>query len=55
MKIIHQDLKPANILLNEKQAGLKLIDFGLSVQLENDDDETKCRGQTYRYSSPEQL
>jgi serine/threonine protein kinase len=33
-KIIHKDLKPANILWNESDKKIQIIDFGLSVPIE---------------------
>ena len=54
-QIIHQDLKPSNIIYDEKEDRAKLIDLGVSNRLV-DQGATKRAGKcTYRYSSPEQL
>jgi len=33
--IVYRDLKPENILLEDKTGNMKLVDFGLSKELEN--------------------
>ena len=51
--LIHNDLKPANIIITNKDNDLKIIDFGLS-----DDDSNyleKALGATAPYASPELL
>lgn len=51
--LIHNDIKPANIIITNKDNDLKLIDFGLS-----DDDSNyleKNLGATESYASPELL
>src|SRR3972149_8061971 len=37
MKIMHRDIKPKNILLTNDYKTIKIIDFGLSKKIENDD------------------
>ena len=54
-KIIHRDLKPANILVS-KDGTLKITDFGLAKQLDNDTEQTRAgvvMG-TPNYMAPEQ-
>ena len=55
-KIIHQDLKPSNILFGGDYETIKLIDLGVSNRLDKTRANTRAadRG-TYRYMSPEQL
>ena len=51
-KVIHRDLKLGNILLNHNQ-DLKLVDFGLAVRLESDDELRKTICGTPNYIAPE--
>ncbi|MEP6572063.1 MAG: serine/threonine-protein kinase [Gemmatimonadota bacterium] len=57
--IIHRDLKPSNILVS-RDGGVKLLDFGISKQLESldvpvDQTRTGLRLMTPAYAAPEQL
>ena len=54
---VHQDLKPANMLLFQHSSGvlrLALTDFGLTVCYNGSDAEAKCGGGTHTYMAPEQ-
>ena len=55
-KIVHRDLKPENLLLDckEKNASLKVIDFGTSRKFESKKKMTKRLGTPY-YIAPEVL
>ncbi|MEE9129396.1 MAG: bifunctional serine/threonine-protein kinase/formylglycine-generating enzyme family protein [Phycisphaerales bacterium] len=55
-QIIHRDVKPSNILLEEASGRARLADFGLAKMLEGDD-LTESGGQpgTPYYMSPEQV
>jgi serine/threonine protein kinase len=54
-KIIHQDLKPSNILFNGDYEKIKLIDLGVSNKLEKTRATKAANAGTLRYMSPEQL
>ena len=55
-KIIHQDLKPCNILFtSKKRDGVKLIDLGVSSQIEFTKSSKESGRGTLRYMPPEQL
>lgn len=51
--VIHLDIKPGNIMLCNKTNIIKLIDFGISIELSKQRDNT-VMGTPY-YMSPEQL
>ncbi|KAL1524350.1 hypothetical protein AB1Y20_019248 [Prymnesium parvum] len=55
-RIVHRDLKPENVLYKDKEPGspLKLIDFGLAVQLAPKHFESEICGTT-SYMAPEVL
>jgi calcium-dependent protein kinase len=55
-RILHRDLKPENLLYKDKSPGapLKLIDFGLALQLRPDERATEVCGTT-SYMAPEVL
>jgi len=50
----HHDLKPENILYDPLTRTLKLIDFGLSMQMDEDDEVEHCSG-TPLFMAPEIL
>src|SRR5262249_20568890 len=53
--VVHRDLKPGNILVDQSGV-VKLLDFGISKQLENGPDTVDgMRMLTPDYASPEQL
>ena len=56
--LIHRDIKPANIWLEEGRDRVKIVDFGLALALDDDDDERltaeKYLVGTPLYMSPEQ-
>ncbi|XP_047978844.1 cyclin-dependent kinase G-1-like [Salvia hispanica] len=41
-KVLHRDLKPANVLVS-KGGQLKICDFGLSIRVEDEDEEEECK------------
>ena len=51
--MIHRDIKPSNIIIDEKTLQLKLIDFGLAISIDKDNEDKRCG--TILYQSPEQL
>ncbi len=56
--VIHRDLKPDNILVNS-QGKVKILDFGISILLDSEDDigltRTHSRILTPKYAAPEQI
>ncbi|MBE9226065.1 AAA family ATPase [Phormidium sp. LEGE 05292] len=55
--IIHKDIKPHNILVNEKTSEVRLIDFGISTRLSTESptiDRINVLEGTLSYMSPEQ-
>lgn len=57
-QVIHRDIKPANILIS-KEGIVKLVDFGVSTELEESDDDGLTRAGmtigTPSYLAPEQI
>lgn len=51
---LHRDVKPANVLFNTK-GQVKLTDFGISKQIDQDKDFTKTSVGTRSYMSPERI
>lgn len=51
---LHRDIKPANVLLNS-QGQLKLSDFGISRELQEEVDFSKTAVGTRSYMSPERI
>jgi serine/threonine-protein kinase len=51
--VVHLDIKPGNIMLCSRTNNIKLIDFGISIELSRQRDST-VMGTPY-YMSPEQL
>ncbi len=56
--IIHRDIKPSNILVTQQTgigAFVKILDFGISQLLQEDNGQTRSFMGTLAYSSPEQM
>ncbi len=53
-KIIHRDIKPSNIIVAETDQVVKVMDFGLAKNPENDLTQTEMIMGTAKYMSPEQ-
>jgi serine/threonine protein kinase len=52
--IIHKDLKPSNIMINDDGAGVSIIDFGISSVHDSDNTVIVTQtGMTPQYSAPE--
>ena len=52
-KIIHQDIKPNNIMFNADYSSVKLIDLGVSSKLDKTKATKAAQGGTPRYMPPE--
>ena len=57
-KMVHRDVKPANVMVTKDLTTVKLVDYGLCREIRDGDDNTKCTvmtGQTgsFRYMAPE--
>ncbi len=53
--IIHKDLKPANIMITPADNGIRIIDFGISSELDQSTLIVTKTGKTPTYSAPETL
>ncbi|BDX06610.1 diguanylate cyclase [Planctobacterium marinum] len=56
-RVIHKDINPSNILLNTQTQKIKLIDFGISIELASENIDAEKPGVlkgTLAYISPEQ-
>jgi serine/threonine-protein kinase len=53
--VVHLDLKPSNILVNQAEGSVKLLDFGTSKLIQPDSLLTTTVMATPAYASPEQL
>ncbi|KAJ0411292.1 hypothetical protein ATCC90586_004208 [Pythium insidiosum] len=57
-KVIHRDIKPGNLLLKKGEDGemiLKIADFGVSHEMENEDDSLRQTAGTAIFMAPEML
>jgi len=54
-KVVYRDLKPSNIILQSDTGVLKLIDFGIAIELDGDSTKEYNASGSYGYSAPEQL
>jgi len=55
--ILHRDINPSNLLYNQQTGQVKIIDFGLAVQLDKLDQDTGAQAGpvgTFAYMPPEQ-
>lgn len=53
--VLHRDLKPSNALLTDGGETVKLADFGLTVELDNNVCETGAEAGTPLYTAPEMI
>jgi NIMA (never in mitosis gene a)-related kinase 2 len=54
-QIVHRDLKPSNALVTDGGETVKLADFGLTIQLENNVCERATEAGTPLYAAPEMI
>ena len=54
-RIVHQDLKPPNVLFDKDHRVLKLCDFGISNRVEQTRATQAARSGSIRFMAPEQL
>ena len=58
LRIIHRDLSPANVLIEERTDRARVLDFGLGRAMDQTDSRLTFTGQTLgtvQYASPEQI
>ncbi len=53
--IVHKDLKPSNIMITPEDRGIRIIDFGVSSELDNSTLVITRTGKTPAYSAPETI
>lgn len=53
--VVHQDIKPANILFSRDRQVIKLCDLGISNKVDITKATKRANAGTLRYMSPEQL
>jgi serine/threonine protein kinase len=53
LRIAHRDIKPANLLLDPRDFCLKIIDFDIAMQVEDEDEEVNGEYGTEDWMAPE--
>ncbi len=53
LRIAHRDIKPANILLDRRDLCVKIIDFDLAIQVEDEDEEVNDQCGSKHWMAPE--
>jgi serine/threonine protein kinase len=51
-KVIHRDIKPDNLMINKKDE-LVLVDFGIGIKFQDENDVMKGTQGTMRFYAPE--